>query len=525
MYTAFSINDSGIVVGTGIDPNNAARNVGFLYDSVAHTSMDIGALPGRNGALAFDVSNAGQVVGASMQNQGDNVPFIWTQANGMTEIPLPAGASVGSARGVNSNGWVVGTGSGVYSIPFLFDGTTTYRVADLVPSSSGWDLLTNTASSAMSISESGVIVGTGVFNGAFTAYAMIPAAAPSNSQWTANSNGNWSGTGNWSGGVPNAFGATANFASAITAPHTVTIDSPQIVGVINFDNSNKYTIAGASALSLDGPIAASITVTSGSHDITAPLLIGKSATITVSPSTSTLKLSNLLTTVWPINKQGAGTLSVNNVRVGTLNVNEGTVAVIQGRSNTGTSKLKSLAIASGSTLNLNDQDLIVDYPSAAPPPLVDVQGWIATGYAGGSWGGSALTSASAAAAAGSGHRTALGYGDASALGITGTFSGQSIDSTALLIRYTYAGDATLDGKVNTLDFNRLAGNFGTGSLWSDGDFNYDGAVDSLDFTLLSSNYGMNLPISSPTLGSVVPEPASISLLAAGTALLITRRRK
>jgi Dockerin type I domain len=76
---------------------------------------------------------------------------------------------------VNSAGWVVGNDSSAFSIPFLYDGTTTYRLADLLPNGSGWDLSMNTSSSALGISDNGVIVGTGVHNGATHAYAMVPA--------------------------------------------------------------------------------------------------------------------------------------------------------------------------------------------------------------------------------------------------------------------------------------------------------------------------------------------------------------
>ena len=68
--TAFGINDSGRIVGQGIDPENAARNVGIVYDIGQNMAFEVGALPGHNGALAFGVSNNGYVVGSSMQNQG-----------------------------------------------------------------------------------------------------------------------------------------------------------------------------------------------------------------------------------------------------------------------------------------------------------------------------------------------------------------------------------------------------------------------------------------------------------------------
>src|SRR5213079_2388018 len=172
--TAFGINDSGRIVGQGIDPNNAARNVGIVYDMGSPMAFEVGALPGFNGALAFGVSNTGYVVGSSMMNQGSGLPFIWSNAGGIVEIPLASGTSQGSARAVNSAGWVVGNDSSAFSIPFLYDGANTYRLADLIPANSGWDLSMNTSSSALGISEDAIIVGTGVYNGAIHAYAMLP---------------------------------------------------------------------------------------------------------------------------------------------------------------------------------------------------------------------------------------------------------------------------------------------------------------------------------------------------------------
>lgn len=179
MTTAYGVNDAGLIVGTGIDPLNAARNVGFVYDSATDAAFEVGALPGRNGALCFDVSDAGHVVGSTMQNQGDGTPFVWTATGGMTEIPLPPDTSVGGARGVNDDGWVVGTAGGLYAVPFLWDGEATYRIQDLLPPGSGWDLATNTSSSAMGISDDGMIVGTGEHEGLIRAYALIPDPASS----------------------------------------------------------------------------------------------------------------------------------------------------------------------------------------------------------------------------------------------------------------------------------------------------------------------------------------------------------
>lgn len=179
MRTAFGINDAGMVAGSGTDPNNAARNVGILYDANANTAIEVDPLPGNNGTLAFGISEAGHVVGSSMMNQGSGMPFVWTSGNGSTAIPLPANTSSGSARGVNSAGTVVGNAGGQFAVPWLFDGTNTVAIQDLLPAGSGWDLSMNTSSSALGIAEDGTIIGTGIFNGETRGYALIPVPEPS----------------------------------------------------------------------------------------------------------------------------------------------------------------------------------------------------------------------------------------------------------------------------------------------------------------------------------------------------------
>jgi len=90
----------------------------------------------------------------------------------------------------------------------------------------------------------------------------------------------------------------------------------------------------------------------------------------------------------------------------------------------------------------------------------------------------------------------------------------------------FTGDANLDGKVNTIDFNSLAGNFGqtVDANWLMGDFNFDRAVSSTDFNLFAANYGKKVAGLAPTLGSTVPEPSS-GVLLAGAISFLTRRKR
>jgi hypothetical protein len=132
------------------------------------------------------------------------------------------------------------------------------------------------------------------------------------------------------------------------------------------------------------------------------------------------------------------------------------------------------------------------------------------------------------------NKTALGYAEASSV-LHGTtiFSGQSVDNTAVLIRYTYAGDANLDGVVNALDFNAVATNFGrSGAEWAQGDFNYDGTTSAADFVALSQNFGSTLPaptipagVVAAALSAVAPEPGTFGLMAVASMGLFSRRRR
>jgi hypothetical protein len=93
------------------------------------------------------------------------------------------------------------------------------------------------------------------------------------------------------------------------------------------------------------------------------------------------------------------------------------------------------------------------------------------------------------------------------------------------------GDANMDGTVNALDFNALANGFGgTSDVWVQGDFNGDNTVNSADFAILAANYGVTMPLGgsaapAAVLGSVVPEPISLSLLPAAALLLRRRFRR
>ncbi len=174
---------------------------------------------------------------------------------------------------------------------------------------------------------------------------------------------------------------------------------------------------------------------------------------------------------------GTGPLTIN---AGTVTANPGLTAAIH---------QSNLTIASGALLQMNDNDIIVDYTAGNGAVLAGaIRADLLAGYNGGAWNGTTGI-ASANAAADSTHLTALGYADAGDVGLT-IDDGVSVPSNAVVVRYTYYGDASLDGKVDLgNDFNLfLIGYLGQGSGWELGDFNYDGKVDNTDFGIFIDGY-------------------------------------
>jgi len=173
--------------------------------------------------------------------------------------------------------------------------------------------------------------------------------------------------------------------------------------------------------------------------------------------------------------------------------------------------------------------MVVDYTGGTP--YATIRAAVVQGYNGGSWTGNGITSSAAAAAVSSAHKTAIGVVEATDVFTTfpATFVGKSVDNTSVLVRYTYAGDSNVDGKVDLTDFTFLAANFNKsgGATWLQGDYNYDGNVNLTDFTFLASNFNQafTAPSGAAGLGSLVPEPGSLMLLGLGAANVLGRRRR
>jgi hypothetical protein len=359
--------------------------------------------------------------------------------------------------------------------------------------------------------------------------------------WNVDADGTWSTDGNWSRGAhPNAPGKVATFGPAILAPRTVTVDAAKTVGHINFNNANKYTIAGSEALTLDSTSAVGITVSNGSHDVTAPLALAKDVNIAVGAADSTLTLSNLQASPVGVTKSGAGVLAVNNVRANSLTVNGGSVVIAQDGTAAGTSNVSSVSIDSGAKLDLKDNKLVTNTaPGTATGGVYDgLQREVQRARAGNAWNTPGLTTSMADAKVG---KTTIGVSTGKQirnLGPTQTslWGGETITATSTLAMYTYAGDANLDGQIDAGDYG-IIDNFvqvANASGYGNGDFNYDGFIDAGDYGIIDNNIqaqGTPFPVGgavdSASLPGVtaVPEPGTATLAIAAAAALLRRRRR
>jgi hypothetical protein len=177
---------------------------------------------------------------------------------------------------------------------------------------------------------------------------------------------------------------------------------------------------------------------------------------------------------------------------------------------------QALSVAGTGRLDAADDAIIVDYTGATPLPTI--RSWLASGFNAGSWNGAGIGSSTAASDATSSH--ALGYAEASDLGIT-TFLGQSVDSTAVLVRYTKYGDNNLDGVIDIgNDFSLFIDGMSSGAgRWINGDYTYDGKVDlGNDFNLFLRNY---LAATTPAAPSATPLAARVVSPIAAAAPVVT----
>jgi fibronectin-binding autotransporter adhesin len=312
--------------------------------------------------------------------------------------------------------------------------------------------------------------------------------------------------------------------------------------------------AGSVTATTDGNLGAptgSITLNGGTFATNGPISSARNIAVNSAGGSVNLASANSFSTngtaTGPglLTKLGAGALSVSSFNLSALNVSAGAVVLLANGSKSGVVSVLTIGdntTATTAKLDLNDNDLLINYSGSSP--VATIRNLLIAGYNGGAWNGNGLTSTFAQSHAGQG----LGYGEASDVGLT-ALDGNTISAPAVVVKYTYYGDSSLDGKVDLgNDFNLFLQGFLKPNLptdanrWVFGDYNYDGSTTTADFQLFVDGFkaqggqlgALDDVIQSSALLTVaqkaqllevVPEPTSIGLLAFAACVVAARRRK
>jgi autotransporter-associated beta strand protein len=236
-------------------------------------------------------------------------------------------------------------------------------------------------------------------------------------------------------------------------------------------------------------------------------------------------------------KSGTGTLLLagTNSFTGPIEISAGAV---QFASQPGKAQLLPSIILDGTSnawtgkLDLRRGDYVL-----AGTSLTTITNQVKQGYSNGQWNGSGGL-LSSTAAADSTHLSALGViqnnqSGAALYTAARQFNGLTPAVDSILLKYTYYGDANLDGKVDGSDYSRIdtayladRANPTAATGWYNGDFNYDGVVNGSDYTIMDNAFNRQGAFISSLLAdpqavatdqtasvSPVPEPVGCGVLA------------
>jgi hypothetical protein len=301
-------------------------------------------------------------------------------------------------------------------------------------------------------------------------------------------------------------GTTSNLSliNTVTTSKTVTVSSSATVdrvdlqgavGKMDLEIANGATLAVANQIIVDAN--ATMNVQSGGVAI---------ASAGISGSGSTSVAAGGMLTAQSIHQTGLTVNGTVKLPIASPHNASATLSVLGQLTIAG-----SLGNWSGQR-DLGNNDLDLQSGSLATVTDQVRQGYNASG---GYWNGTGITSS--AAATDPTFLTALGViqnnqGGTAIYSATHPFDGITPGPSDILIKYTYYGDANLDGKVDGSDYSRID----NGSLnhltgWFNGDFNYDGVVNGSDYTLIDNAFNtqgaqLSAEIATPT-AQLAPKPA------------------
>lgn len=516
-----------------VDIANGAASGTLLVDGAGSRFITAGAIvsdwgrsAGNSATVAFSNQGIGTYPGLRMSNAGGTTRLDLNSNAQLNVASLETG-STGATAIINIAGGVLNnTGTALYA-----NGT------NLTLSSGTMNFGTNTVvSTGATLNWSGGAFNFGsgkslTLNGGSVVSTAIEGLALNGSTLTINAGGLYDAAlyldiGSSGIGTLLVSGANARISSGVDSYWG---DGVGNTAIARFSNGGVATLSGGLQIGRNGA-EASVEAQSGGQISAASMILGSPG------GGSSQALLNIIGAVRIANGAQIGARGLVLFQAGTFEVG-GSLDMSQNAnvyvSPGGNKVLRTggLSMTGASKIDLNDNDMIIDHNGASP--IASVKSYIVSGRNGGAWNGNLITTSNGDALV-----HGLGYGENSILGYT-SFDGNAVDSTTLLVKYTWYGDGNLDGAVNIQDLYLLASHFNTaGTDWTGGDFNYDGLTNAVDLGLLARNWqaGISAPLGSSLdldvlltgLGlpvAQVPEPASAGLVALSLVKLVARRRR
>jgi hypothetical protein len=272
-------------------------------------------------------------------------------------------------------------------------------------------------------------------------------------------------TGSSSGDSVTLNNGSASFAGGLTATYTsVTSANVSLAGggdTLNFNNP------GIAVTFSPGSGSDTLNVQAGAFTSGSDIGAGSSLTVNVSTGASATFNST----------EHLANLALATGSTATVGTNGSRVLVTSG-----------LSLNGSATLDLSDNDMVLEYSGASP--YATIAAAIFAARNGGAWNGTGGITSSAAAANGAANTT-LGLMESLDYSLVhgGAFDGENPDLTALLVKYTYNGDANFSGSVSFDDYVKIDTGFNTGLTgWVNGDFNYSGGISFDDYVLIDTAF-------------------------------------
>ena len=309
---------------------------------------------GAVGGVVSTVSGSRIVPGGSAIGGTLTVGGLTLVSGAIVEFDLAPPTAISDFINVTTPGGLALNG-GIFNLfnsgtltPFATNGT--YSLIDYAGSFSG-------SPSNISIGNAQAGKFYAVQNDAANTVITLTIADATVTEWRTGS-GDWSTAGNWTAGVPNAPGAVARFGAIPVAPTTVAVNGAKTLGGIVFDNVNTYTVTGGpgDTITLSNGIATfGITVNTGSHLITAPLILATDSLISTEVGT-VLRLGGNVSGARTLTAAGSGTTILSGTNThGATEVTSGTLQ-IGDNGTVGTLGSGDVTIANGAMLVFNRSD-------------------------------------------------------------------------------------------------------------------------------------------------------------------------